>query len=478
VSPIGPDELETAAEMSGALVRQEVFSVELVERALSRAEAWQPSTNAFTQLWPDEALAVAFQIDRERPGWHDGPASRRFAGIPIVVKDLFDVAGHETTSCCAAFAGNVAGADAPVIEGIRRAGLVMIGKANQHELAAGGTNLVSAYGRTANPWDPSRMTGGSSGGSAAAVAAGVVPWALGSDTGGSIRIPASMCGTFGLKPTTGQLPIQGLLPLAPSMDCPGPLAGTAADLTLLYRLMGGPAPALRDWPISPRVGMVRDVLAGRVHAEVLAAVEATAAVLAGAGLEVEEVDGGGPDEARRVWTAVTGIEFSRAYESVRDRRHLIDPSVVAWMEIGDRSTPDDEAEAARGREEVRRWFADRLEGRDALLIPTTPYPAPRADEESVDLRTGDTVEVGRVGPGRITCAVNLAGLPAVNIPAGWSSEGLPLGVSLVGGPGTERMLLSLAGRGWEPASGYRPRRPGGVPAPPPDFPPSRRLLPS
>src|SRR5207237_7768988 len=152
-----------------------------------------------------------------------------------------------TTGCCAAYGDNVPAEDAWVITRMREAGVVMVGKTNQHELAAGGTNTVSACGRTGNPWAPERMTGGSSGGSAAAVAAGIVPIALGSDTGGSIRIPAAFCGTFGLKPTTGQLPTDGMMPLAPSLDCPGPLASTVADLRLLYLAMRAPAkPAAGD----------------------------------------------------------------------------------------------------------------------------------------------------------------------------------------------------------------------------------------
>src|SRR5439155_3959477 len=172
--------------------------------------------------------------------------------------------------CCAAYRGNVARRDAPIIANLRER-FVFIGKTNQHELAAGGTNLVSACGRTGNPWDPERMTGGSSGGSGAAVAVGIVPFALGSDTGGSIRIPASMCGTLGLKPTTGRLPLEGLMPLAPSMDCPGAMAGTAFDLWELHRLIadvhgiaGPPERSLHGTGIGVLDGFFEDV----VHEEV------------------------------------------------------------------------------------------------------------------------------------------------------------------------------------------------------------------
>src|SRR5206468_36393 len=227
-------ELETAGEMAAAVAAGQVKASELMGRALARAEAWQPSMNAFSQL-PTEGshLDAALALDAYPSGSELGPV----AGVPMAIKDLFDVNGWETSGCCAAYRGTIATRDAPTVERAFREGLLLVGKTNQHELAAGGTNLVSACGRTGNPWDPSRMTGGSSGGSAAAVAAGIVPLAFGSDTGGSIRIPAAMCGTFGLKPTTGRLPLEGLMPLAPSMDCLGPIAATAGDLELLFQAM-------------------------------------------------------------------------------------------------------------------------------------------------------------------------------------------------------------------------------------------------
>lgn len=450
-------ELETASDMASALRAGEVTSVELVDRALRRAEEWQPATNALSQMWADEATEEAHRIDampvRERP---------RLAGVPVAVKDLYDVAGKETNGCCAAYRGTIARRDAPVIERIRRAGLIMIGKTNQHELAAGGTNLVSACGRTGNPWDPDRMTGGSSGGSGAAVAAGVVPWALGSDTGGSIRIPSSLCGTFGLKPTTGVLPIDGLLPLAPSMDCPGPMASTLEDLQTLFALMAGVESPEAAGPVTSserlRVGLPDGFFTDRVHRETLAVVRSVAADLESTGAAAEPVDGTGLDSVRAVWMSVCCAEFAAAHPLLEDpeRRKLVDPSVVAWLELGESQTEELRARAAGERDRVSRWFRHALEGRDALLIPTTPYPAPRADQTEVDLG-GDqgTVEVGFVGPGWITCSANLAGFPAINLPAGRSPDGLPIGVSLVGKAGHEDTLFGLAAM-WVAASGHHP----------------------
>lgn len=455
MSGLRDGELETSKEMAAALQAGDVSSVELVERALWRAEAWQPKCNAFSQLWANEAMEEARRIDAT-------PMEKRptHAGIPVAVKDLYDVAGKETSGCCAAYRGTIARGDAPVIERIRRAGLVMVGKTNQHELAAGGTNLVSACGRTGNPWDPDRMTGGSSGGSGAAVGAGVVPWALGSDTGGSIRIPSSMCGVFGLKPTTGLIPIEGVLPLAPSMDCPGPMAATLEDLYVLYALMAD-APHPNEPPtVAPperlRVGVPEGFFADRVHDETLAAVRSAAAALESAGAAVAPADGSGLDNVRAVWMSVCCAEFAAAHPLLRDpeRRSMVDPSVLAWLDLGESQTEQLRIHAAEEQERVGRWFRQHLEALDALLIPTTPYPAPRAVQETVDLGKAGTVEVGHVGPGWITCAVNLAGFPALNHPAGRATGGMPIGVSLVAKAGEEDVLFRLAAL-WTTATGYR-----------------------
>jgi aspartyl-tRNA(Asn)/glutamyl-tRNA(Gln) amidotransferase subunit A len=452
----------TAVAMAAALAEGAVTSRELTEHALAEAERWQPATNAFSQLWAEEALAAADAIDRE--GYDE---RRPLAGVPVGVKDLFDVAGHETTSCCAAYAGRVASADAPIIARVRSAGLVMIGKMNQHELAAGGTNLVSACGEARNPWDPSRMTGGSSGGSAAAVAAGVLPWTLGSDTGGSIRIPSSFCGTVGLKPTTGALPLDGLVPVAPSLDAPGAIASTVEDTWLLYAVMAREPlrHPVRDWllrrPDEPfRIAVPTPFMLETVHSEVAAAVEDVAAILASSGMRVEPVDGGGLEDARKTWAGVCFPEFAEAHPDLRDpeRRALVAPSVADWMVRGERASEEQRHRAALRREEVGRWFRERLALADALLIPTTAYPAPRADQDTVELSDDVSVEVADVGPGYLTCAANLAGLPAINVPARRTPDGLPVGVTLVGDEGGEQIIARIAMR-WESVSGYSPAFP-------------------
>ncbi|MDP8957228.1 MAG: amidase [Actinomycetota bacterium] len=450
MSGLRDGELETAVEMAAAVKSRNVTLLELVERTLERLHRWQPVTNAFSQIWEDEAIAAARRATRAGPG--------STAAVPLAVKDLFDVAGHETTGCCAAYRGNVAKMDAPIVERVGRAGLVLAGKTNQHELAAGGTNLVSACGPTANPWSPERMTGGSSGGSAAAVATGVVPWALGSDTGGSIRIPASMCATFGLKPTNGQLSLRGLMPLAPSLDCPGPMASTAGDLRVLYHLMGGrddeaSRKATHDPGRRWRIGVPGGFFADRVHAEVLELVQKVAETFEENGADIEMLDGSGIDDSRRVWSRICYPEFAAAHPILDERPGDVAPSVRAWAEEGRRLRPTERAEAARRRQEIQRWYRDHLERFDALLIPSTPYPALSPDQDVIDLGRGETVDANAVGPGWLTCSVNLAGLPALNLPAGRSTDALPIGVSLVGDDNGESTLLEMAAE-WEAATNY------------------------
>jgi Asp-tRNA(Asn)/Glu-tRNA(Gln) amidotransferase A subunit family amidase len=467
-------ELETAREIADAVASDERVINEVLGRTKRRHSNWERHLNAFSQLGAGLTVGHVILEDLPDPSAWARVSQLRVTSplrdIPVAVKDLFDVVGwvldrvdgrYETTGCCAAY-GIVPERDAEVIARIRRVGLLINGKTNQHELAAGGTNLVSACGRTCNPWDPARMTGGSSGGSAAAVAAGIVPWALGSDTGGSIRIPASMCGTYGLKPTTGQLPTHGMMPLAPSMDCPGPLAMTADDLWALYRIIRGedhmvPCPTgERETPF--RIGLLDGFFADRVHDETRAVVREVASTLEGAGAIVEPVDGHGIDDARRVWMRVCTPEFADALPDWRARADRIAPSVLDWLQKGDRLTAEEREQASERRQEIRAWFEQRLEGRDALLVPTTAYPAPRADQTHVDLGAAGVVAVEEVGPGYMSCTVNLANLPAMNVPAGWSSEGVPIGVSLVGHRDDEATLFAVASL-WETATDYRIRRP-------------------
>jgi aspartyl-tRNA(Asn)/glutamyl-tRNA(Gln) amidotransferase subunit A len=272
-----------------------------------------------------------------------------------------------------------------------------------------------------------------------------------------------MCGVFGLKPTTGRLSIRGMLPLAPSMDTPGPLAATAGDLAVLYRIMSG---VRVDPGATDGGGPVRLVRPGgpfeRVHPVVADWVERAAGVFAAAGATVQPSAGPTePDLAeglRGIWHRLTDREFLRAHPGPAARRHLVHPEVAVHFEHAERLTDEQVEEAERRRGEVGRWFRQQFEGADALLIPTTPYAAPLAEQSEVDMGPAGLVEIARVGPGWLTSLVNLAGLPAIDFPAGRTPEGLPVGATLVGRDDGEETLLRLAAL-WERESGYRPERP-------------------
>ena len=412
-----------------------------VDAALERIDAWQGPTNAFAQVFADEARADA-ELDREGP----------LAGVPIAVKDLFDVRGHPTTGCCAAIPPMPAERDATLVARLRGAGAIVIGKTNQHELAAGVTNLESACGPTRNPWDTTRVSGGSSGGSAVAVATGIVPISLVSDTGGSARIPAAFCGTWGLKPTHGRLPTEGMMPLAPEMDCPGLLAASLEDLRLAWEVV---ADQPNDRTAPSVVGLLRGGRWERCALEIKGAVGQAAERLRETGVEVRDVDGSSLDDVHRVWNRLAWPPFAERYEGLTG-----DPSLGAgvasllrWGLAHREELPDARARA----EQIRGWFAGAFDRVDLFLAATTPYVAPPIDAGEVDLGDGSTMDVHRGGPSWLTTAANVAGLPALNVPFSMSSAGLPIGLQLIAPPDGEGGLLAAAETlgPW----GEEPRRP-------------------
>lgn len=397
-----------------------------IREAFELMREWQPVTNAFSQVF-DEPPATG--------------GSGLLAGVPVAVKDLFDVVGRETTGCSRVYEGNVAIVTAPVVQRLLDEGAVIVGKTNQHELAMGATNLISACGPTANPWDPARITGGSSGGSGAAVASRVVPIALGTDTGGSIRIPASLCGVFGLKPTHGRLPLEGIMPLAPSLDCPGPMAATASDLELLWRVMSGDLPATAEMPA--RVGVLGGFFARRVHPDVTSAVLGAAAEFSAHGTSVEPVDVDGLGDVLQVWVDLTCDEMATAHPKAVEHRELCHPRIAGFLANGVNLDDERRAEVRERTTSIAALFDDVISGFDILIAPATPYPAPLATEDEVEVEEG-VVDVHMGGTSIFTRPISLSGLPALSIPAGFTDHGLPVGVQLIAGRNAERALLATA----------------------------------
>ena len=442
----------SASAIAHAVRAGEVSPVEVTEEALRRAEAWQPITNAFSQFHPDEALAEArTRSDDLARGVDVGPLH----GVPVAVKDLFDVAGWETTGCCAAYRGRVATRDADAVRRLREAGAVIIGKTNQHELAAGPTNLISACGPTRNPWDHSRMTGGSSGGSGAAVASGVVPIALGSDTGGSIRIPASLCGVAGLKTTHGRLSLEGVMPLAPSMDTVGPVAGSVEDAALAFGALAGRDRAEAASARGVTVGQLGGDYVAYPHQEVLDAVTAAEAVFQGLGVRTVAVLKAPFDP--EVWELVAWAEFARHHGRLLDRREELHPRTAGFLARGREVTDEEAADARRRVAALREGFARALSAADVLMAAATPFAAPVAGVDEVEAG-GGTLSVRRGGLSLLTRSVNLAGLPALAVPAGFTSDGLPVGMQLIGRPGEEERLLEV-GRAFQEATDHHLREP-------------------
>jgi aspartyl-tRNA(Asn)/glutamyl-tRNA(Gln) amidotransferase subunit A len=423
----------TAAEMARAVRDREVSPVELVEDAVRRAEVWQPVVNAFSQLHGDRAVEDARALGNSRGPLH---------GVPVVVKDLFDVAGWETTGCSEAYRGRVAAADADAVRRLRAAGAVIVGKTNQHELAAGATNQVSACGPSWNPWDPSRMTGGSSGGSAAAVSAGIVPLALGTDTGGSIRIPAAWCGTVGLKTTLGALPLNGVMPLSPSMDAVGPLTLSVRDAALALGVLSA-TEITSPRPRALSVGVPGGIFDEAAMPEVLAARDAAVEALARFGATVVE----GVGELRydpETWARLAWSELFQAHGELLEREGSLHPWTRAFVERG-----RDEGEAGRKRAlreggAIRIAFDRMLQRVDVLVAAVTPSPALPAEVREVTLGDGRVLDIRGGAISLLTRPVNLAGLPAIAVPAGRDDHGLPLGVQLIGRRGEDPVLLDAA----------------------------------
>jgi aspartyl-tRNA(Asn)/glutamyl-tRNA(Gln) amidotransferase subunit A len=432
----------TLVEMRRAIRERRVSPVEMVTEALHSLEEWQPATNAASQLFAEQALRAA----RDLPDREIGPLH----GIPVLVKELFDVAGHETTGCCEAFRGNIATHDALVVKRLRAAGAIIVGKANMHELAASGTNHISACGPTRNPWSADRMTGGSSGGSAAAVATRSVPFALGTDTAGSIRVPSSFCGTVGLKPTHGRLPMAGTMPLSPSLGCIGPMAASVEDIAVGYAVLANEQNPLAAAAMSLRglrIGRVHDgYFAARIHPVVRDALDGATDVLVSAGATL--VDARLPDieGALHTWGDIAWPEFAAAYPDLDLDR--VGAQIVGHYRYGQQLSATDRRLAQQHASRIQAVFATALHDVDALLLPATGYPAPRFEDDEISVGPAETLNVFRGGPVWFTCPIDIAMLPALSLPAGFDPHGLPLGVQLVGGFATEWTLLRI-GRAYQ-----------------------------
>uniref|UniRef100_UPI0035A25DB2 AtzE family amidohydrolase n=1 Tax=Skermanella aerolata TaxID=393310 RepID=UPI0035A25DB2 len=431
--------LETAAAVrSGA-----VSAMDVTQAALSRIAADDPRLGAFTEVTSDRALAQAAKVDAAMAGGGDpGP----LAGVPFAVKNLFDVAGLPTLAGSKINADHPpAPSDAVLIRRLTQAGAVLVGALNMGEYAYDFTGENCHYGPSRNPHDPSRMSGGSSGGSGTAAAAGFVPLTLGSDTNGSIRVPSSFCGLFGLKPTFGRLSREGTFPFCYSLDHLGPLARSAADLAAAYDAMLDPAG--KDEPVTPGLGRgadgLRIAVAGGYFAKgaLPEAFEAVATVAASLGA-TETVTIPEAARARAAAYVITTAEGGNLHlERLRTRAEDFDPATRDRLLAGAMVPSSWYLQAQR----FRRWYHDRVmelfANVDIILAPATPCTAPPIGQETMVL---DGVEMlVRPNIGIFTQPLSLIGLPIAAVPV-QRPGGLPIGVQVIAAPGREDLVLRVA----------------------------------
>jgi aspartyl-tRNA(Asn)/glutamyl-tRNA(Gln) amidotransferase subunit A len=440
------------------LVRsRKVSPVELTRACLTRIEQLNPALNAFITVTDVTALAQARSAEAEiaRGKWRGA-----LHGIPIALKDNIDTAAVRTTVGSNVFSSRVPEQDAEVVIRLKAAGAVLLGKLNMHEFAYGGSSLVSHFGAVRNPWNRSFIAGGSSGGSGAAVAAGLCYGALGTDTGGSIRLPASFCGIVGLKPTFGRVSLRGVVPLAWSLDHIGPMTRTAADAAAVLQSIAGYdaadaatvdeavpdyARALVDRVRSLRVGVPSEYLAS-LEPEVESVFREAAIVLKGLTAGNQDVSVPLTADDRTTIRAAEAWAYHAA--TVSKSPGLYDPETLTRIRAGENIGAVAYIEARRRMELLRREPPAAFKNVDVLAMPTVPIlPTPSASTPA-----DDTPRIRNLAP------FNLNGLPAISLPCGFSSSGLPIGLQLVAPPWGEGRLLALAAA-FEKATSWHIRHP-------------------
>lgn len=457
------------AALAPLIETREVSPVEVMGSQLARIEALNPDLNAYISLYPDAAMAAAREAEAEiAAGNYRGPLH----GIPMAVKDLFQVAGMERTCGSRLLSEGVANSDATSVARLRQAGAIMLGMLNLHEFAFGPTGINPIVGTARNPWNRDYVSGGSSSGSGCATAAALAMATLGSDTGGSIRIPAALCGVVGLKQTYGLASRAGIYPLCESLDHGGPLARTVRDAALVLAAIAGPDPAdpstdharLADYtallgkPLGGlRIGVPRDFFFDRLHGEVEAAVQTALAVLADLGAVVEEVVLPFNRDATQGWNVMAMAEAHTVHEGhLQDHADELSPDVHERLQLGIGVSATDYIRSRQSQTKVRREMAGVLAQTPILAMPTAVIP-------SVPIESGTVMVDGRevVGwkaLGQLTRLAAFTGQPALSIPCGFTEAGLPIGLQLLGSWFEEPLLLQVADA-YEQATEWHRRRP-------------------
>jgi aspartyl-tRNA(Asn)/glutamyl-tRNA(Gln) amidotransferase subunit A len=444
-------------EASKQLKSRRLSPVELTQVCLQNIAQLNSALNAFITVAGDEAITAARQAEEAiARGEYRGPLH----GIPVAIKDLLDIRGMPTTAGSALFRDRNATEDAEVVHRLKAAGAILVGKTNLHEVAYGGSSVVSYFGAVHNPRAPEHIAGGSSGGSAAAVAAGMCCAAIGTDTGGSIREPAALCGIVGLKPTFGRVSNRGVLPLAWSLDHTGPMTQSAVDAALLLQAIAGYDacdPCSVNTPVADyvteigsdvkglRVGICRPFFFDDLDREVAACVDEALQALHALDVRMLDVDLSVSTD-RTVFAAEA---YACHAENVARSPESYQPETLRRIRTGAGISASAYILARRRLEEARRTIVDRFSGVDLLVMPTTPVPAPAISEL---LEHPDALRGRELLLLRNTRPFNDWGLPAISIPCGITSEGLSVGLQIAGRPWDESTVLRLA-HAYERATG-------------------------
>ncbi|HEX7960699.1 MAG TPA: amidase [Terriglobales bacterium] len=452
--------LAQAAEL---LKSQRVSPVELTRACLERIEKLDPLLNAFITVTAESALAEARAAEEEiTQGRWRGPLH----GIPIALKDIIETAGVRTTAASALYENQVPHHDAEIVRRLREAGAVFVGKLNLHEFAYGGSGVISHYGPVRNPWIPEHITGGSSSGSAAAVAAGLCYAAIGTDTSGSIRLPASFCGIAGLKPSYGLVSVRGVMPLSWSYDHVGPMTRTVADAAMLLQVIAGYdekeiyslqfeesdyAAALNQSPDRLRLGVPREHFWKDLDGEVARCLDEALSILTSLVTEIREV-AIPVDEDRTVFKAES---YAVHEQHLAARSDQYQPETLRRIRSGADVSATEYILKLQGLQTMRRSSRELFNDVDLLVTPTSPVLPPRFAEIEADPSSLRPMELTML---RNTRPFNVLGLPTISVPCGFSKSGLPIGMQITGASGNDALVLSLA-RAYEKETQWHKLRP-------------------
>ena len=437
-----PASARTIAELARAIRSGESTAETATRDCLERIAERNPGINAYITVLADQALAQAKQADAElRSGRDRGPLH----GVPVSLKDIIDLRGVATTAASKVRHGHLAPDDAPVVARLRDAGAVFVGKTNLHEFAFGTTNEDSAFGLVRHPLDSNRSPGGSSGGSAASVLDGMAYASIGTDTGGSVRIPAAACGLVGLKPSLGEVPTRGVVPLSQTMDHVGPLCRSVEDAAIVHDALCGrtvsPRSALDVKGL--RIGVLRGYFTALLDPQVAAAFETTCRALTAAGAELEDVHILHAGDIAPIYLHIVLSEAAALHAKTLDSHgEDYNPNVRLRLEMGRYILAEDYVRALRGRDLLIDEVDSLLLRRDALLLPTLGVPAVKLGALAVKI--GSVEEPVRNITLRLTQLFNITGHPAITIPCGATTDGLPIGAQLAGALNRTGDLLVVA----------------------------------